>query len=77
VSNYRRHEVERTVSIGFGSMEAIRDTIADLSAQVERGEEPELYVKGNGANTPDLALRFTNENDPEWGSEPVVDYDEG
>lgn len=68
--------MERSVSISFGSMEAIQVALNDLVKQAERGEEPSLYVKGNGASMPDLALRFTNENDPEWG-EPVVEYDEG
>jgi hypothetical protein len=69
--------MERTVTIGCQTQEELRGLIDQLVDAVEKGEEPELYVKGNGASTPDLVLRFSVENDSEYDGPPVVDYDEG
>jgi hypothetical protein len=68
---------ERRVSIG-GTREQIAAALDDLRSQLERKEDPRLYVKGNGERTPDLVLEFTDEGepDPDEPNELLVDYDE-
>lgn len=66
---------ERRVSIG-GTREEIKAALDELQAQLERKEDPRLYVKGNGERTPDLVLEFTDEGEDPDVSGLLVDYAE-
>ena len=61
------------VSIG-GTYEQIHEALSNMLIDLERKEDPSLFVKGNGA--PSLRLRFVDEGDPDW-PELLVGYDEG
>lgn len=62
----------REVSIGVKDSAQAAEILRGMLADVEGGHEPALRVKGNGG--PDLELRITFEDDPEWPDEPLVDY---